>query len=106
MQNDLSARTWYANHNINAHNQGLVIDEATGANVAVIYNAGGDEETRDVADLISAAPQMLAVLRSIADTPLEGEICPDDLTYLQVWDEAGLRGRLTEIVRAARDILP
>jgi hypothetical protein len=51
---------WYscpsAGHEI--HGQSLVIDEATGANIAVVYgDSPGD------AELIAAAPAMLAALR-------------------------------------------
>lgn len=46
--------------------QGLVIDEKTGANIAVTYD-------KDHAPLVAAAPAMLAALKEIAERgPVEG----------------------------------
>ena len=52
---------WYATHSINAHDQSLVIDEAAGDNVAVVYRGRND------AELIAAAPALLAAAQAILD---------------------------------------
>lgn len=50
---------WYYHESVNAHDQGLIISEETGANVAVVYNGKADTS------LIAAAPELLEALESI-----------------------------------------
>ncbi len=58
-----TAKTWYATpsagHEI--HGQSLVIDEADGANIAVVYD--GDAH----AALIASAPDLLAALQEMCE---------------------------------------
>lgn len=49
---------WYGRNNINAHNQGLVIDEETGKNVAVSYES---ENT----NLLAIAPELRETIRIV-----------------------------------------
>lgn len=72
-------RTWYVARMSNAHDQGLVIDEATGANIAVTY------ASKDT-PLIAAAPELLAALEALVNCP----------------DYAGIR---THEMRAAHDAI-
>ena len=61
---------WYAG-NINDH-QGLVADEDTGENIAVVYN-------KKNAPLIASAPALLEALKEIAKK--EGPFSTDQLTH-------------------------
>lgn len=67
IENVKTAGTWYATttNTGSPHEQGLIIDEATGANIAVAY------DTRH-GPLLAAAPEMLAVLQS-----MESSLCED-----------------------------
>ena len=51
---------WYAKHQTGPHNQGLIISEATGANVAVAY------DWKDAAVLASAPAMLDALTRTLA----------------------------------------
>lgn len=52
----MTARTWYVANTPNG--QGLVVDERTGANVAVVYDPTN-------APIIAAAPALLAALQNL-----------------------------------------
>lgn len=60
--------SWYvASKSINIHDQGLVIDENTGENIAVVYKG-------ENAPLVAASPKMLKALKQILDIlPTGGE---------------------------------
>lgn len=49
---------WNGHKSVNAHDQGLVVAETTGANVAVVYN--GEADTT----LIATAPDLLKALKT------------------------------------------
>lgn len=52
---------WHAARRVNIHDQGLVIDDATGENIAVTYDGIH-------APLVAAAPQLLHELEGLVET--------------------------------------
>jgi len=54
------ANRWYLPSFTNAHDQGLVADETTGDNIAVVYD-------KKNAPLIAAAPELLSALQYLVD---------------------------------------
>lgn len=80
--NENTTRNWYATK---AGAQGLIIEEDTGRNVAVAYDA------KD-ASLLAAAPTMLAALKQLDDR----------------WDELprDLQQVVIKAIEAAEDVLP
>jgi hypothetical protein len=64
----MEAKNWYiASKSINIHDQGLVADENTGENIAVVYKG-------ENAPLVAASPKMINALRQILDIlPTGGE---------------------------------
>ena len=59
----MDPKNWYHKEGRAPHFQGHVIDEATGADIAVTYNDEGGEHAR----LIATAPRLLAFAQMIAN---------------------------------------
>jgi hypothetical protein len=79
-----SPKIWYAKTKDRL--QGLIIDENTGANIAVSYNV-------DDADLIACAPELLFALKNLLE----------DVEYAQPKIKPGLIGNIQ--IRKAREIV-
>lgn len=50
--------------------------------------------------------QLLAMVKDVAETPLEGEPCPDDRSYTQHWEVDGhIQERFEQLITRARGVL-
>lgn len=63
---------WYAKDLNNIADQGLIIDEETGKNIAVAY------DKKDM-DLIAAAPELLEALKAAIAALSQNKIFPADI---------------------------
>lgn len=99
---------WYATvtNTGSPHEQGLVIDETTGANIAVTYDAAH-------APIVAAAPDLLAALQVLAATARTFRNVPNDEQEWGPLDDEALAAAFAAIakatasaaVAAARDVL-
>ena len=80
---------WYHAKIGNIHDQGLVIDEETGENIAVVYD-------KKNAPLLAAAPELLAGLKAVIEN-MEAH-CSDNVVMRE---GSALHWHLTNLVREA-----
>lgn len=68
----MTENKWNCHRSINAANQGLVIDQNTGANIAVVYDGNNTA-------IIAAAPELLAALEYVVNWHRENDNGEGDL---------------------------
>lgn len=89
-------KKWYAAKTGNIHDQGLIIHEITGNNIAVAYDQAN-------APLLAAAPDLLEALKGVMGTFFGTEHKPKPHPSLKESFEASSRARAA--IRKAEEVI-